>query len=270
MSLETAARLEEAEIEALVDRMMAIRDREGNPEGVEIAAFGGGTAVYSRTMPWPGFNFVKGLGPQDADRIDDIARFYRERGRKFEVHLVPGKLNAALAKALAAHGFMQTGFHATMVADLEVAAGRWKETPTSAGIGFREIGRDEFAAYGRIHCLGFGMPVEGAVPIARNNEVLHGRPGWKLYFGLTDGMPAAAGVMRMHDGIASLTFAATLPEYRGRGLQSGLIRLRLRTAAEHGCRLATAQAAFGSPSHRNMEKAGMRLAFTRATWSVPD
>lgn len=99
---------------------------------------------------------------------------------------------------------------------------------------------------------------------------MHNRPGWKYFLAYYDKEPAAAGVVYMHEGVASLTFAATLPEYRGRGLHQALIMRRIREAAAQGCRLVAGQCAFLSQSHRNMERAGMKLGYVRTTWSKPE
>lgn len=79
--------------------------------------------------------------------------------------------------------------------------------------------------------------------------------------------PAAVGVMHVKGDIASFTFAATLPEYRRRGLQLSLLRSRLAEAARRDCSLAVGQCAFLSGSHRNMERAGMRIGYVRSTWT---
>lgn len=53
---ELSVRLEQSEIDVMSSRMLAIQERNGNPMGVEIQNFGGGTAFYAREMPWGSFN----------------------------------------------------------------------------------------------------------------------------------------------------------------------------------------------------------------------
>jgi len=64
--------IEQSEIDYMADRMTAIRDRPGNPEGIEIARFGEVVCFYSETMPWASFNTVKGLRSGDADKLEKI------------------------------------------------------------------------------------------------------------------------------------------------------------------------------------------------------
>jgi hypothetical protein len=73
--------------------------------------------------------------------------------------------------------------------------------------------------------------------------------------------------MYRKNGIASFTLAATLPQFRSRGLQLALIKRRLFEAAVSDCRLAVSQAAYLSASHRNMERAGMRIGYNRVHFS---
>lgn len=56
---------------------------------------------------------------------------------------------------------------------------------------------------------------------------------------------------------------ATLPEWRGRGVQTALLKARLERALHAGCDLAAAGASPGSGSQRNMERLGFRVAYTQ-------
>ncbi len=81
-----------------------------------------------------------------------------------------------------------------------------------------------------------------------------------------DGRPIGAGAMHVHDGVAVLAGASTIPSARRRGGQRALLAARLRFAREAGCELATMGAAPGSASQRNAERQGFRVAYTRIKW----
>jgi GNAT superfamily N-acetyltransferase len=70
--------------------------------------------------------------------------------------------------------------------------------------------------------------------------------------------------------IGALFGTATLPEYRGRGVQGALIARRLQEAAAAGCEYAVVSTQPVSGSQRNMERRGFRVAYTKAvmmrTW----
>ena len=60
----------------------------------------------------------------------------------------------------------------------------------------------------------------------------------------------------------------TDPAFRRRGLHSALLVRRLRDARAEGVYFVCGDAEFLSTSHRNMERAGMRLLFLRAIWTA--
>ena len=80
------------------------------------------------------------------------------------------------------------------------------------------------------------------------------------------GVPGAAAVLCVHDGVALFSGSATVPELRRRGLQTALLRERMRYAFEHGCDLAMIVAQPGSDSQRNAERKGFKIAYTRTKW----
>ncbi|WP_256758119.1 GNAT family N-acetyltransferase [Cohnella sp. WQ 127256] len=256
--------IERSEVEYMQDRMIAIRSRADNPEGIEIERIGNVTCYYSRTMPWPSFNTVKGIRSSDMDLIDPILDFYSSKGRKPQLEVVPTLVEQKLLKCLSERGFYQSGFHTSLYMDLT----QYEEDDDRDSITVRELQEDEIEVYATIHCRGTGLSNDGIPHVAANNKVLYNRPGWKFYIAYKDKTAAAVGVMYMKDGVASLTFAATLPEFRSQGFQQSLLKRRISEAARSDCRLVVAQCAFLSQSHRNMERVGMRIGYVRASWSV--
>jgi GNAT superfamily N-acetyltransferase len=97
-------------------------------------------------------------------------------------------------------------------------------------------------------------------------ELIVSRHGSVCFLAEIEGLPGAAGALVIHDGVALLAGAATVPELRRRGLQGALLEARLRYAWEHGCDLAMMVAEAGSNSQRNAERQGFRIAYTRIKW----
>ncbi|MBY0011897.1 GNAT family N-acetyltransferase [Paenibacillus typhae] len=259
-----AAQIRQSEIDFLASRIESIAERDGNPEGVEIRSFGKATAFYIRTMPWSLFNSVKGLTAAEEDQIGEWTRFYCERGRDFQVDVDPHHCSPGLLAALRANGLGQTGFHSVLYG-LPLPE---RPTPPS-NIEIIEIReQSHFDAYAEIHCLGSGMPLTAKPHFINNNIGLLNRSGWKLFLALLDNVPAGVAAMHIGGTVASCALAATAPDFRNRGIQTALLRQRLYTAHEAGCRLVAAQAAFGSVSQNNMERTGFRIAWTRSIWSL--
>ena len=100
----------------------------------------------------------------------------------------------------------------------------------------------------------------GAVTAAREHTV--------CFLAEIDGQPGAAGALCLHQGVAQFAGAATVPDFRRRGLQSALLLERMRYAFHHNCDLAMMAAMPGSDSQRNAERAGFSVAYTRTKWQL--
>jgi ribosomal protein S18 acetylase RimI-like enzyme len=94
------------------------------------------------------------------------------------------------------------------------------------------------------------------------------QPGWSLYLARVDGRPAASAILFVRRNAAYLADAATDPQYRGRGLQTALLRRRIADASSAGVDFVCSGAAYLSASHRNMERVGLRIQFVRAIWTA--
>jgi ribosomal protein S18 acetylase RimI-like enzyme len=65
--------------------------------------------------------------------------------------------------------------------------------------------------------------------------------------------------------IFALCGAGTLAEFRGRGLQTALLRARMSAAVEAGCEYAVVVTQGGTTSQRNAERLGFRVAYSKVT-----
>ncbi|MDZ4830849.1 MAG: GNAT family N-acetyltransferase, partial [Phycisphaerae bacterium] len=96
------------------------------------------------------------------------------------------------------------------------------------------------------------------------------------YIARFDGVPAAGGrvswmdVPRERGGgrVAILTGASTLPEFRGRGAQAALLEARLARARNVGCDTAFVTCFAGTPSERNIFRAGFLRAYDRDVFTL--
>jgi len=100
----------------------------------------------------------------------------------------------------------------------------------------------------------------GGISSARKDSV--------CFLAEVDGQPGAAGVLCLHGGVALFGGAATIPELRRKGLQTALLRERMRYAADQGCDLAMMVTLPGSESQRNAERRGFHVAYTRIKWQL--
>jgi GNAT superfamily N-acetyltransferase len=95
-------------------------------------------------------------------------------------------------------------------------------------------------------------------------------PHGQCFLAAISGEAVGGGAAALFDGIGTLGGASVLPEFRGRGVQAALIAARVKWLAKQGCEWFVTVTQPGSASHRNMERFGFRLAYTRTkvirTW----
>jgi hypothetical protein len=83
-----------------------------------------------------------------------------------------------------------------------------------------------------------------------------------------DGVAISTGSLVIHDRVALLAGASTIPSGRGLGAQGTLFAARLAAARRRGCDVAMMVASPGSTSQRNAERRGFRVVYTRTKWRL--
>lgn len=256
-----AVELENAEIDVLCSRLNAIQGIEGNPMGVEVKKIGNAYCFTCKNIPGPAFNTVKGLNSGDEGYVDEILDFYRQKEIPVRFDLSPAHASAELLHQLHRSGYYQSDFHTALYMPVsELSA------PVDDSLTIRKLEKHEASTYADIYVQGFQMPSFLKDGVAQNNEVLFDLDQWTFYLASVDGEPAGIGVLFIKDHIASLAAAATLPSFRNRGIQRALLHQRIFQAYKEKCTLVVGQAKFGSVSQNNMERTGMRIAYTKAIW----
>ncbi|MBG9451556.1 acetyltransferase [Cytobacillus firmus] len=262
MKSDLAERLDKAETSVLLSRLTAIKNRDGNPMGVEIKRIGGTTAFAARKIPGPSFNLVKGFNAADAEALDQIIDFYQGKRIPIRLEITPSNGSSDLLRILHQKGFYQCDFHTTLFAEPSDIV----DIPINADIDIRRMQRSDFDLFGELYTMGFGMPGFLSQGIAENNEVLYDNRNWSFYLAFVNNEPAGIGVIYIIEKAANLAAAAVLPAFRNRGVHSALIQARIYQAITQNSELVTGQARFGSASQNNMEKAGLKIGYTKAIW----
>ena len=92
---------------------------------------------------------------------------------------------------------------------------------------------------------------------------------FERYLARRGGHEAGAASLRLQEGVAQLTGAATLPAHRRKGVQTALLRYRLREAARRGCDVAVVTTQPGSKSTENVQRFGFSILYVRAIMVRP-
>ena len=265
VTAELADRLERLEAEYMASDMAALSTDDDNPLGVDVGYFGDATALAMTGLDDWEFNRTIGLRDDGPAEIDSVLSWYRERRVDCHFDVAPMLCSERVRLSLAERGFYQSRFHTVLYG--EPAPAR----PVLAdGVDVTEVGANDMGMFAELYMLyldDIGIDPDLRRRAKTNVEARHPLPGWRLYVASVDGAPAAFGALFVSGGVGSLAGAATVPRFRGRGCQSALIRRRIADAAADGCDLIAGQAAPGSASQRNMERAGLRVAYTKAVWS---
>ncbi|GGA77812.1 GNAT family N-acetyltransferase [Ornithinibacillus halotolerans] len=261
LTSELARKIEESEIEALQSRLTAIKEIPGNPLDAEIVQFGNATAFTIKGIPGPSFNTVRGITSNDMAEVDDILTYYKERGIPIQFELTPASTNSKLMELLATKGLYQHKFHSVLYGiDKDIHYDK------NSSIIIRKLAEDEFDLFAEIYARGFGLPNIIKAGIAQNNKILHSLDAWDFYIALMNEKPVGIGVLFVANGVATLAASATLPEHRNNGVHQALLQERVKDAKDKGANLIVGQAKFASTSSNNMERMGLKLAYTKSIW----
>lgn len=244
-------------------RMGGIQNQPGNPYGIEFRQFGRVRALKAQAINSPWFNRVIGLNREHQAALDEVLGFYGEHGIRPVVEVPEHGSPDPITRELSNRGLARAGTQAVLYGT------PLAEPPRDpAGVTVREICLDEMDTFLDVLLEGMGYTVRE--PMKPNMLFWHGSPGWRLYIAFVGTIPAAAGVLFMKDDVGYLATSATLPAMRGMGTHLALIRRRMSDAAQAGCTVVMGQAAHGSTSHRNMERAGLKLAYSKSIWSTAE
>ena len=264
MTRQLAQRIEQNDIDYSLSRLEGMQQAKGNPLQIEIKRYGNLNAFLIKGWPefWYG-NKVLGLEPSSEIYLDEIVALFTRHNLSFRFEILPGNLNSSLASRLHKLRFCQMGFN-TAVYGIPALAARASSTEQ---LRVREVQPNEIDLFLDLYQDGFGLP---RLNHSEREAVLSWfyRAGSNIYLCIAhvDDIPAAVGVLYMENGIGLLADAATRPEFRGRGCHTAMIHHRIAQAQKRRCDLLTSFVEFGSTSHLNLEKAGLRVAYTKSMW----
>ena len=265
-----AAAIEDAEARHL--RLQVEHWRSLGATDAHVVEIGGGVAAFTERMFGRKLNHVTGIGmsgPVDPDALGRLESAYAARGLATEIDLCPHAA-PGLLPLLAARGYAVNAFSNTYARTLDAVAAGGGDAGIEilAGAPARELFVEASVA-------GFSLQAE-----QRPRELLEAlarialsRADTALFVARIDAEVAGSAGLSIAETalgpIAELYIASTLPAFRGRGVQTALLRARLAAARAAGCVLAVVMARPANTSARNTERAGFSLAFTKATFARP-
>jgi hypothetical protein len=254
--------IEQVHVEFVAQRLGGIESQPGNPFGVRIVRMGRTVSFLAAKLPVGWMNTIHLLSERDLDGISEVVALYRQVGIKLRAEILPGDLTGRVAEVLTGLGMAQEGFHAAVYG---IPVGGLMALP--AGLEIHEVCLDDFDAFLDIFLTGVGFPNNMHAGAKRNMQHWIEQTNWRLYLAKLNGCPVAAGVLSISHSIGYLAASATVPDHRNKGCHAALISRRLSDASLLGCELVVGQCVYGSASHRNMQRNGLYLAYTKAVWT---
>jgi ribosomal protein S18 acetylase RimI-like enzyme len=262
-----AERIELVEAELVARASEAACRRTLGAASFVIPVAGGVATFAEEGSP---FNKVAGLGfggVPSAAALDEIERAFAACGAPVQIEL-PHLADPAIGAALTERGYRLVSFENVLGLVIEGEP----ERATPPGVEVRPSGDDEFGPWLDVVVDGFAHPDTQGVPSHEEfpREILERAvrdfvgAGVMRYVALRDGVIAGGASVRMAEGVAQLTGAATAPAHRRRGVQSALLSARLTDAAAGGCDIAVVTTQPASKSQENVQRRGFGLLYTRA------
>jgi len=209
-----------------------------------------------------------GLGlfqmPAAAD-MDRLEAFFQDRGAPVFHEVSPSAGNALLG-VLHERGYRPVELTGVLFLPLgtRVPPASVRENPIHG----RLVGPDEQDLWACTMAEGWRDSTDVADLLADLMRISAQRPDALSLLAECNGQPVAAASLAIHEGVALLAGASTIPEWRHRGAQRALLEERLACASRAGCGLAMIYAQPGSASQRNAERQGFRIAYTRIKWRL--
>jgi ribosomal protein S18 acetylase RimI-like enzyme len=235
-----------------------------------VSPVAGGVALF-RSHGSP-FNKVVGLGfePLPDAELAQIEQGYaaRRAPAQFEVATYA---EPALTNSLIARGYQLTGFEIVLARALDEPL-----APSPENVKVRCAEARERERWIEVLVDGGLVPAAGETPpqhdafdraaIEGAYKDMSGSAAVVPWLALLDDHIVCGAGLAVHDGIAQLCGAATLPAFRRRGVQNALLTARLTAARANGCELAVVTTQPGSKSQQNAQRVGFSPLYARAIW----
>jgi len=256
-------------IEAAWDRVSVENARSAlrrRPDcGAEVLPVGGGHAVF--LGPGSPLSQAQGLGldgPVAEADVERMEAFFRDRSASCQVE-VASTADPSFPPLLSARGFAIV----EMTHMLALPTADWTPRPGSGEGGDEsriEIERVEpegVEAWVDVVLGGFFEGQEPPTALREGAIAMALAPCATAWLATMDGRPAGGATLLTHDGMGLMAGDATLPGFRGRGVQTALLTARLEHARRAGCDLAVTCTQPATGSQRNAERQGFGIVYAR-------
>lgn len=264
----TAHLVESAEILFIKAQIQAVQTLFPSEKFI-AESIGGGIAAVTKPSFGRKLNHVAGFGmdgPVSGEDLDAIELLYSRIGVSPEINLCPLAHQTA-REALGERGWTVCVGMNVYVLPLQEYEERGKEKDEEICI--THVSAEEYQEFIETSVTGFGynsMPEQVDLFQALASAATR-REDTRLYLARINGEIAGAAGMALITTpvgqVAELYIDSTVPGYRGKGVQTALLRARLEEAKKEGIDLATVTTWPTGTSARNVERVGFELGYRK-------
>ncbi len=226
---------------------------------VAIESIGGGIALFagpdSPVTQAIGVGLHGEVSDADLDRLTD---FFISRGAPAAAEVCP-LVDPKLYERFAARGYKLLEVSDVLYLDLK----SFTPTALAPDVTIRAIDPSEIKLWTRTVSEGFAESHPVTQDLLDVMEGFAHRTGAASFLATVDGEVAGGGAASAYENVGGLFGGSTLPAFRRRGVQRALVQTRIEWSIAQGCDVAASITQPGSASHRNMERFGFRVAYTR-------
>jgi GNAT superfamily N-acetyltransferase len=260
VNLDLVRRLEASEAAAAKEcaQFLARKNPASGAESIEIM---GGMAAF--TGVGSPVTQAVGLGLHGAvsnGEMNDLEDFYACRGSEVNIEVCP-MADISLYELLGSRGYRVIELSNVLYRPIESPA---RVATLPPGVEIRHAGAGEARFWAETVSRGFAEHFPVTEELIEIMEMFSQRPSDRMYLAYVDGKISGGAALCTHNGVAGFFGASTLPDFRRRGVQTAMLEARLADAAGAGCDIAVSIAQLNSISHRNIERQGFRVAYTRS------
>lgn len=263
--LDLARRLERAEACSNA-KFVEARARVFPESGARWIEVAGTYAMYDGASSPVTQTFGLGLfQPITARELEEIESFFTEHGAPV-FHEVSPLAGISLFGLLNERGYQPVELTSVMHRPLQRGVDLTRSR--NERIQVRLVGEVDQELWAQTAAKGWSESADLSEFLSELREI---NPHWKdvvSFLAELGGQTIAAAALSISARVALLAGACTIPAARKQGAQLALLDSRLRYAAEQGCDIAMMCAQPGTPSQRNAERNGFRIAYTRIKWRL--
>lgn len=209
------------------------------------------------------YNRVSQLTEAELEYLPELHDWYKTGNIPTRIEIIPANFSGAVNLALQDQGFRLIGQDLALAGHLN-GYGAVQEPVLAVAV--REVfSEPDFREFLRVRQLAFEAPPIRPESIEIQVRRLN-QPGLHHFLAFEAEQAVGVASLFVSNRDAYLSFAATVPEHRGKKIHQALLNARLLKAAEANCQLVVGMTGFDTTSGRNMGRVGLGVVHQRLIW----